>query len=159
MVASVLHQVDPGQMRSGKVFFWLWHWSCLLLSSAATKVADMNMEFASQLVLGHDDGNWQEATQSPVLHRAGLLGNGQILGLGDTGVDAATCAFQDTTSVVPFGRSSPHHRKIHGYFTTGGDNQDSKIGHGTHIGGAMVGQLLLGGFPKELQFVDRLKTT
>jgi len=38
--------------------------------------------FASQLVLGQDDGNWQEATKSPTLHRAGLLGSGQILGLG-----------------------------------------------------------------------------
>lgn len=129
-------------MRGGEVFFLVWSWSCLLPSSAVTKVADMNMEFASQLVLGHDDGNWQEATQSPALHRAGLLGSGQVLGLGDTGVDASTCAFQDATSVVPYGRRSASHRKIAGYFSAGGDNQDSKLGHGTHIAGAMVGQLL-----------------
>ena len=132
-------------MRGGEVFFLVWSWSCLLPSSAATKVAEMNMEFASQLVLGHDDGNWQEATQSPALHRAGLLGSGQVLGLGDTGVDASTCAFQDSTSVVPYGRRSTSHRKIAGYFSAGGDNQDSKLGHGTHIAGAMVGQLSLGG--------------
>eukprot|EP00435_Cladocopium_sp_Y103_P041095 s32_g11.t1 len=139
------NKFGPGQMRSGQVFFLVWSWSCLLPSSAATKVADMNMEFASQLVLGHDDGNWQEATQSPALHRAGLLGSGQVLGLGDTGVDASTCAFQDATSVVPYGRRSTSHRKIAGYFSAGGDNQDSKLGHGTHIAGAMVGQLSLGG--------------
>ena len=141
----------PGHQSSGfaatlalmeRTFFWVCSWSWLALLSSADLVPEMNMEFASQLVLGQDDGNWQEATQSPALHAAGLLGSGQVLGLGDTGVDANTCAFQDPGANVPLQQTSSNHRKIVGYYSVGGDQQDGPDGHGTHIAGAMVGQLL-----------------
>lgn len=116
----------------------MWILWCLLLPSSGQ--AQMNMEFASQLVLGQDDGNWQEATESIALHQAGLLGAGQVLGLGDTGVDTQACAFRDS-SPVPYGHTSSDHRKIAGYFTAGGDQQDGPDGHGTHIAAAMVGHV------------------
>lgn len=123
------------------LLFGVCHWSWWALLSSADLVPDMNMEFASQLVLGQDDGNWQEATQSPALHAAGLLGFGQLVGLGDTGVDTNACSFQDPSASVPYQSTSPAHRKIAGYFSAGGDQEDGPDGHGSHIAGTMVGQL------------------
>jgi len=71
-----------------------------------------------------------------------LLGSGQILGLGDSGVDAMTCSFEDATAAVPYATTSSSHRKIAAYYSVGGDLGDSPIGHGTHIAATMVGQLL-----------------
>mmetsp|Transcript_101235 Transcript_101235/g.179836 ORF Transcript_101235/g.179836 Transcript_101235/m.179836 type:complete len:961 (+) Transcript_101235:38-2920(+) len=100
-----------------------------------------NNAFASHLVLGHADGSWLEASQVPILHGKGLLGIGQTIGLGDTGVLTDSCSFHDAAQQVPFGTTSSSHRKIAGYFTAGGDTQDGPHGHGTHIAGSILGQV------------------
>lgn len=131
---------------------WSGRFRCLLLALLSSqgvlgplpangKDIGGSVEFASRIVLGHADGNWLGTTQTPVLHSFRLLGAGQVLGLGDTGVDTQTCSFYDPQHQVPHGTTSSSHRKIASYIPVGGDYQDSTaVGHGTHIAGIMVGK-------------------
>jgi subtilase family serine protease len=64
----------------------------------------------------------------------GLRGRGQIVGMGDSGIDHDMCFFRDPAG-VPIG---PSHRKIvgHGSFA---DAWDGDMGHGTHVAGTVAG--------------------
>ena len=82
---------------------------------------------------------------------AGLQGQGQTVGMGDTGIDWLHCAFQDSTTFGPgdgpyqtdgLGYQywvNPAHRKI-SYYRQIDDNVDGN-GHGTHCAGSAVGSL------------------
>jgi subtilisin family serine protease len=66
----------------------------------------------------------------------GLHGEGQLVGIGDTGLDYDMPWFRDPAG-VPIGAS---HRKILGYDTTYGDDYDEDVsGHGTHVAGTVGG--------------------
>ena len=64
-----------------------------------------------------------------------INGEGQIVGVGDTGLDYYHCFFYDDKNDVPFQRNkrqsipTPKHRKIAGYWTYM-DGKDSPKGHG-----------------------------
>ncbi|GAQ81098.1 Peptidase S8 family with Protease-associated domain [Klebsormidium nitens] len=67
---------------------------------------------------------------------AGIMGQNQIVGMGDSGVDWNSCYFVDPAVPVP----GPTHRKVVGYRQlSGGDNLDGE-GHGTHVCGSICGQ-------------------
>ncbi|HMA47563.1 MAG TPA: S8 family serine peptidase, partial [Frankiaceae bacterium] len=67
---------------------------------------------------------------------AGLHGEGQIVGIGDTGLDYDMPWFYDPSGVPP----GPNHRKVIGYDTTYGDDYDAnEPGHGTHVAGTVGG--------------------
>jgi subtilisin family serine protease len=68
----------------------------------------------------------------------GLHGEGQVLGIGDTGVDHDNCFFSDSQRAVPIGRIDPSHRKIVAYWPDS-DGSDVLEGHGTHVAGTAVG--------------------
>ncbi|KAK9815904.1 hypothetical protein WJX72_011677 [[Myrmecia] bisecta] len=85
---------------------------------------------------------------------AGLQGQGQIVGMGDTGLDMTQCMFIDanvpfTTTSKDAGGSlifdSTSHRKLRFYreFVDGADGN----GHGTHCGGSAAGSLQIGFSP------------
>lgn len=76
---------------------------------------------------------------------AGLMGDGQVVAIADTGVDSFSCFFYD-----PQGQVSPHqlsspfydnkYRKIIQYlYNSCGDTSDGAGGHGTHVSGTAVG--------------------
>ncbi len=67
----------------------------------------------------------------------GLTGAGQIIGVGDSGVDAGHCAFFDSV-VVPYDTFSSTHRTFVTYDTSFGNTADGN-GHGTHVVGTIVG--------------------
>ena len=72
------------------------------------------------------------------LWAAGLTGRGQIIGLGDTGLDLQSCFFSDIApngSALPPG---PWHRKVIAYNSAYGDAVDGN-GHGTHVAGTLAG--------------------
>ncbi|CAE8681021.1 unnamed protein product [Polarella glacialis] len=100
--------------------------------------------FASHIVLGHADGSYLGATKVPLLHSKGLRGFGQIVGLGDTGINVASCSFRDDTVPVPYSTVSQTHRKIVSYQSVNGDTQDGPDGHGSHIAGSICGESLDG---------------
>ncbi|MBX3358705.1 MAG: S8 family serine peptidase [Phycisphaeraceae bacterium] len=66
---------------------------------------------------------------STPLYDRGLHGEGQIVGVLDSALDANHCSFRDT--VNPIG---PAHRKIQAYNATPG-----AVSHGTHVSGTAVG--------------------
>ena len=85
----------------------------------------------------------QGITQSQVVGRTpawdvGLRGEGEIVGIGDTGVDWDSCYFWDPNGTIPFNEPGDTHRKFHAYIT-GMDDHDRRNGHGTHVAGMSSG--------------------
>eukprot|EP00817_Percolomonadidae_sp_ATCC50343_P002489 CAMPEP_0117420230 /NCGR_PEP_ID=MMETSP0758-20121206/1607_1 /TAXON_ID=63605 /ORGANISM="Percolomonas cosmopolitus, Strain AE-1 (ATCC 50343)" /LENGTH=785 /DNA_ID=CAMNT_0005201717 /DNA_START=775 /DNA_END=3129 /DNA_ORIENTATION=- len=80
--------------------------------------------------------------QSPL--PSSLNGQGQIIGVGDTGIDTNHCFFYDTQDINRFDemdQSDPKknkHRKIKAYWNFM-DNKDSEGGHGTHVSATATG--------------------
>eukprot|EP01025_Chloroclados_australasicus_P058012 TRINITY_DN725_c0_g1_i1.p1 TRINITY_DN725_c0_g1~~TRINITY_DN725_c0_g1_i1.p1 ORF type:complete len:1518 (+),score=212.34 TRINITY_DN725_c0_g1_i1:521-4555(+) len=69
---------------------------------------------------------------------AGVTGLGQMVGVGDTGLDYDSCFFRDDNITVP----SLSHRKVVAYRNMGDEIDGS--GHGTHVCGTILGQVELG---------------
>jgi hypothetical protein len=69
-------------------------------------------------------------------------GAGQIVGLGDSGLDAALCYFHDPTRPVPFGAPDFSHRKIVLYDPVA-DDSDEGGGHGTRTASILAGAAAL----------------
>lgn len=88
-------------------------------------------KYASQLVQ-----SYKEPSKRPLWNR-GINGKGQIIGVGDTGIDIYHCLFYDDQP-VPFvaNMSQPppvsKHRKFAAYWEYM-DRVDSRQGHGTHV--------------------------
>jgi subtilisin family serine protease len=78
---------------------------------------------------------------------AGLLGDGQIISIADTGVDVMSCYFYDPSGrVAPSPISNPTYntsfRKVIAYFYNScGDSSDISGGHGTHVAGIALGKI------------------
>ncbi|ABS27729.1 CARDB domain-containing protein [Anaeromyxobacter sp. Fw109-5] len=95
------------------------------------------IEEARDLVLFNDVSRWTIQTNVPNdtrIWQEGLSGQGQIVGIGDTGLDLDMCYFRDPSG-APIGAT---HRKVAGYqaFT---DDWDSDSGHGSHVAGTVAG--------------------
>ncbi|MBN1424682.1 S8 family serine peptidase [Candidatus Fermentibacteria bacterium] len=71
----------------------------------------------------------------------GLHGEGQIIGIMDSGLDYNSCFFRD-----PEGDSfGANHRKVQAYRLTGGAAYDGCAdGHGTHVTGTVLGEDIFG---------------
>src|SRR6266487_4655431 len=72
------------------------------------------------------------------LHDHGLFGTGEIVTVGDTGLDYQHDAFEDPSNATP----GPDHRKVTAYYTPSdarGDGTDNGINHGTHVAGTVAG--------------------
>lgn len=99
-------------------------------------------------------------TNMPVAWKHGIRGQGEVVGIADTGIDHDGCFFNDPASrlptcatvagsgIWPQGKSitgcmNATHRKIvaYRYFTGSSDGSrdsdltDSRFGHGTHVAG------------------------
>ena len=72
---------------------------------------------------------------------AGLRGQGQVVAVSDTGLDADHCFFDDPTQDVPYDVVNWEHRKLVTYVTDMGDDDDEHDGHGTHVCGSVAGSL------------------
>jgi hypothetical protein len=82
---------------------------------------------------------------------AGIKGEGQVVGVSDTGIDFDNCFYWDhNTGQKPFKWDEIDHdrRKVILYLTKFGDDGDYKHGHGTHVTGSVAGNALdLQGLP------------
>src|SRR3990172_423301 len=72
------------------------------------------------------------------IHDQGIWGTGQTVTVGDTGIDYEHNAFEDPNETTP----GPNHRKVTDYYrgcTSGCDDTDNGINHGTHVSGSVAG--------------------
>ncbi|HAK60875.1 MAG TPA: hypothetical protein DCO77_10905 [Nitrospiraceae bacterium] len=95
------------------------------------------IEEALQIKLLNDTTRWviqSNEDNHTKIWDAGLHGEGQIIGIADTGLDYDMPWFYDPSN--PIGRD---HRKVVGYDPTYGDDYDDNNGHGTHVAGTVGG--------------------
>lgn len=72
------------------------------------------------------------------IHDHGIWGTGQIVTVGDTGIDYEHDAFEDPSVSEP----GDTHRKVTDYYVpmgASGDDSDQDINHGTHTSGTVAG--------------------
>ena len=70
----------------------------------------------------------------------GLRGEGQLVGVGDSGLDLSSCWLRDPAGRPP----GPDHRKVHAYNSAYGDDIDGN-GHGTHVVSSILGDASVAG--------------
>eukprot|EP00760_Papus_ankaliazontas_P011172 PhM_4_TR14669/c0_g1_i3/m.35547 len=73
---------------------------------------------------------------------AGLTGEGEVVGVSDTGIDADHCFFHDPDHKTPYFNYNKDHRKIVRYDALDASqesHQDVNEGHGTHVCGSLAG--------------------
>ncbi|MDH4232222.1 MAG: S8 family serine peptidase, partial [Nitrospirota bacterium] len=95
------------------------------------------IEEAVDLKLLNDISKWTIQTYIPdntKIWDNGILGEWQIVGIGDTGLDYDMPWFYDPSG-APIG---PTHRKVAGYASCA-DDYDGDYGHGTHVAGTVGG--------------------
>jgi hypothetical protein len=68
------------------------------------------------------------------------IGENQIFGVADTGLDMNSCFFIDPDVPVPYNTISNVHRKVMTYITYVDYVDDSSNGHGTHVCGSLLGK-------------------
>ena len=108
------------------------------------------IEEAVDLNLQNDTTSWVIQTNqvgNTSIWDKGLHGEGQIVGVGDSGLDYDMPWFRDPSDVD----IGDNHRKIQGYDITYGDDYDAdNPGHGTHVAGTLGGdRLSMGGLSSD----------
>ncbi|QWV94239.1 S8 family serine peptidase [Geomonas oryzisoli] len=87
----------------------------------------------------NDTARWVIQSNEPgrlAIWDKGIRGEGEIVGVGDSGLDHDIPWIRDPTG-APIGST---HRKLAGYDTTYGDDYDADYpGHGTHVCGTLAG--------------------
>ena len=69
-----------------------------------------------------------------------ITGEGEVVGVTDTGIDMKHCFFYDPDVPAPFNKINHQHRKVVYYFTSLGDGLDEGEAHGTHVAGTVAGE-------------------
>ena len=71
--------------------------------------------------------------------KVGLTGEGEVIGISDTGIDMNNCYFYDADHSPPYNVYNPLHRKVV-YYNTYMDKEESfPEAHGTHVCGTAAG--------------------
>jgi subtilisin family serine protease/nitrogen fixation-related uncharacterized protein len=100
----------------------------LVLSTATVLQSENEKEWIGQPGLPDVQFLWSK----------GLDGEGEVLGVGDTGIDHSHCSFHDPNGTMPFDKVDlKGHRKFASYWRYA-DDKDAVNGHGTHVASIAV---------------------
>ncbi|MGQ9588522.1 MAG: S8 family serine peptidase, partial [Thermoplasmata archaeon] len=114
-----------------------------LVAELAREVGVMWIDRFVQPQLFNDIARWviqsgDAATYATPIHDHGIWGTGQIVTLGDSGLDYEHDAFEDPSHRLP----GTDHRKVTDYYIPPGaigDSTDNGWNHGTHTSGTVAG--------------------
>ncbi|KPI90684.1 subtilisin-like serine peptidase [Leptomonas seymouri] len=116
-----------------------------MLNKKVTKVTQQGgCSTYSATANAYTDDNTEAGINAP-LWDLGLNGSGEIIAIGDSGVDTESCYFRDPAEAIAYYPDvNPRHRKIisyHAYVAADGmvDATDRPKGHGTHVAGIASG--------------------
>ena len=121
------------------------HFSCddapsiLSTISERSDVQWIERYLPTNLRLRYANGVSQSGKSKTPLFHANLTGNGQIIGIADSGIDPDSCFFQDPNEPFPYDNISTTHRKLVTYITDTGSKID-ETGHGTGVAGSASGK-------------------
>lgn len=155
--SATLRSVSPNKLRlslmdAGAVIRWLAnrdevHW----ISPAALTASPLNngareITQTGGALFGSEAQTTAEACSQVFigLQSLGLDGQGEIVSVGDTGLDTDSCFFFDEFTNISFFRDARNatlsnaHRKVAGYWALV-DGLDATDGHGTHVSGSVAG--------------------
>ena len=78
------------------------------------------------------------------VYQHGIHGEGQLVGLSDTGLDYNSCFFYDADHSIRFDRNLPDngHRKVALYEPYTNSQEDDVEAHGTHVAGTLIGETM-----------------
>ncbi|MCD6327495.1 S8 family serine peptidase [bacterium] len=110
----------------------------LIASQADVECIDLY----NQARLCNDSARWIVQTNienACKLWDYGIHGEGQIIGVGDTGVDADSCFFYDQSQGLPDSTVNNWQRKIIAHYDRTGEGSWDEDGHGTHVAGTLAG--------------------
>ena len=71
-----------------------------------------------------------------------FVGENQIIGVADTGLDLQSCYFIDPNEEIPYDTINKNHRKVVTYISYQDMVDDSVNGHGTHVCGSLLGKCI-----------------
>jgi len=113
-----------------------------LLSEIAHRPNVLWIEPYHAPVLLNDNSRWicqsYWSGSTPVWDK-GIHGEGQIVGIADTGLDADSCFFYDGSEGLPDSSVNNNQRKAIVYYDLAGDGGWDTHGHGTHCAGTIAG--------------------
>jgi hypothetical protein len=153
-----LEFMTPSQLVIGNIVPFLdaiptsYRQSCVLslfshfLTTYSPMIANIHLRFPKHTTNHKNKGIVQAKTfsESYPYHDVGLDGTGQIVGIGDTGIDELSCFFRnsDSSKVARSTYDAPtfdlSKRKVIQYIAYG-DDIDLVEGHGTHVAGTVAG--------------------
>jgi hypothetical protein len=91
-----------------------------------------------------------QTENSPMQWSGNFTGEGEVIGVVDTGIDMMNCYFYDPDEQANFQYqttltttvTNPNHRKVLQYISISGvgDTQENEGGHGTHVAGIAAGE-------------------
>ena len=120
-------------LSPGKLLRWALHLLLAFCFSNGGATSAPNLIFAEP---AQEIDALQSCFASP--WAAGITGRGQLIGVGDSGVDLESCYFAHVAPNGTFLTPGPWHRKVEAYNPTYGDSVDGN-GHGTHTAGTLAG--------------------